>query len=54
MMLDAFRRALAAAPMPFEYRVPQHSPDVGAALYAARLAGAPLAKHHALRSCNPV
>lgn len=47
MMLDAFRRALAAAPMLFEYRVPQHSPDVGAALYAARLAGAPLAKHHA-------
>lgn len=41
-MLDAFRRSLALAAMPFEYRAPEHSPDVGAALYAARLYGNPL------------
>jgi N-acetylglucosamine kinase-like BadF-type ATPase len=42
MMLDAFRGALAAASLPFEYRTPEHTPDVGAALYAARLVGMPL------------
>jgi N-acetylglucosamine kinase-like BadF-type ATPase len=38
-MVDAFRAGLAAAPAPFEYRAPQFPPAVGAALYAARLAG---------------
>jgi N-acetylglucosamine kinase-like BadF-type ATPase len=41
-MVDAFRAALAEAPGPFEYRAPRFPPAVGAALYAARLAGAPL------------
>jgi N-acetylglucosamine kinase-like BadF-type ATPase len=42
MLLEAFRRGLSAASMPFEYRAPEHTPDVGAALYAARLVGTPL------------
>ncbi len=37
--VDAFRAALAAAPARFEYRAPQFPPAIGAALYAARLAG---------------
>ena len=41
-MVDAFRAGLAAAPARFEYRAPRFPPDVGAALYAARLAGSPL------------
>jgi N-acetylglucosamine kinase-like BadF-type ATPase len=41
-MVSAFRDGLAAAPVRLEYRVPQFSPAVGAALYAARLAGTPL------------
>jgi N-acetylglucosamine kinase-like BadF-type ATPase len=38
-MVDAFRAGLAASPAPFEYRTPRFPPAVGAALYAARLAG---------------
>jgi N-acetylglucosamine kinase-like BadF-type ATPase len=38
-MVEAFRARLAAAPARFEYRAPQFPPAVGAALYAARLAG---------------
>ncbi|HEU4516452.1 MAG TPA: BadF/BadG/BcrA/BcrD ATPase family protein [Steroidobacteraceae bacterium] len=41
-MVEAFRVALAAAPLKLEYRAPQFPPAVGAALYAARLAGSPL------------
>ena len=41
-MVDAFRAGLAAAPHPFEYLKPQFPPAVGAALYAARIAGKPL------------
>ena len=41
-MVDAFRAGLAAAPQPFEYVRPQCPPAVGAALYAARIAGKPL------------
>jgi len=41
-MVDAFRAGLAAAPYPFEYMKPRFPPAVGAALYAARLAGRPL------------
>lgn len=37
LLLDAFRAALTHAHPPFAYREPQHQPDVGAALYAARL-----------------
>ncbi len=51
LLLNAFRAALAAAPLPFEYRSPQHSPEIGAALYAAQLAGVPLAES-ALRLLN--
>jgi N-acetylglucosamine kinase-like BadF-type ATPase len=39
ILLDAFKRGVANAPLPLEYRPPKHSPDVGAALYAARLSG---------------
>jgi N-acetylglucosamine kinase-like BadF-type ATPase len=39
ILLDAFKRGVAAASLPFEYRAPKHSPDIGAALYAARLSG---------------
>jgi len=42
LLLDAFKRGLAAAPQPLEYQAPKHSPDVGAALYAARLSGVQL------------
>jgi|SRR5687768_6247493 N-acetylglucosamine kinase-like BadF-type ATPase len=41
-MVDAFRASLAAAPVRLEYRAPRFPPAVGAALYAARLAGTPL------------
>jgi N-acetylglucosamine kinase-like BadF-type ATPase len=40
ILLDEFRRGVSGASLPFEYRAPKHSPDVGAALYAARLSGA--------------
>lgn len=39
---DAFRSALESANLGFQYRVPLYTPDVGAALYAARLAAQPL------------
>ena len=42
LILDAFRRALANAPGRFEYRMPRYEPEIGAALYAANLVGAPL------------
>jgi N-acetylglucosamine kinase-like BadF-type ATPase len=42
-MVEAFRAGIAAAPFPFEYRAPQLPPAVGAALYAARVAGSDLA-----------
>jgi N-acetylglucosamine kinase-like BadF-type ATPase len=41
-MVDAFRAALAAVPMGFEYRLPRFPPAIGAALHAARLSGSPL------------
>jgi N-acetylglucosamine kinase-like BadF-type ATPase len=41
-MVDAFRAGLAATPARLEYRAPRFPPAVGAALYAARLAGTPL------------
>jgi N-acetylglucosamine kinase-like BadF-type ATPase len=40
ILLDAFKRAVASASLPLEYRAPKYSPDIGAALYAARLSGA--------------
>jgi N-acetylglucosamine kinase-like BadF-type ATPase len=43
MLVEAFMSALAALPAAFECREPLYPPVVGAALYAARLAGAPLA-----------
>jgi N-acetylglucosamine kinase-like BadF-type ATPase len=42
ILLDAFKRGVAAAPLPLEYRAPKHSPVIGAALYAARLSGVSL------------
>jgi N-acetylglucosamine kinase-like BadF-type ATPase len=42
LMVSAFRRSLAAAGPRFEYRAPQTSPDIGAAMYAARLSGVTL------------
>lgn len=39
LMLDAFRAALLHAHPPFAHREPQYQPDIGAALYAARLVG---------------
>lgn len=39
---DAFRAALEAANQGLHYRAPIYAPDVGAALYAAQLAGQPL------------
>jgi N-acetylglucosamine kinase-like BadF-type ATPase len=41
-MVHAFRERLAATPVPFEYRAPLLPPAVGAALYAARVAGSDL------------
>src|SRR5262245_48212644 len=41
-LLHDVRDALAAAPVPFDHVSPQYPPAVGAALYAARLAGKPL------------
>lgn len=51
-MLDAFRRVLARASLRFEYRTPRHAPEVGAAIYAARLTGKILSDvaTHRLRS----
>ena len=43
-MVDAFRAALASAPVRLEYRAPLFPPAVGAALYAARLAGSALSR----------
>jgi N-acetylglucosamine kinase-like BadF-type ATPase len=43
MLVDALRSSLSALPAAFECRMPLYPPVVGAALYAARLAGAPLA-----------
>src|SRR4030095_15658399 len=37
LMLDAFRVALTHAQSPFAYCEPRYQPDIGAALYAARL-----------------
>jgi N-acetylglucosamine kinase-like BadF-type ATPase len=54
-MVDAFRAALAAAPARFEYRAPQFPPAVGAALYAAHLAGealSPAALERLQRCCE--
>jgi N-acetylglucosamine kinase-like BadF-type ATPase len=50
-LVDAFRAGLEAAPFPFEYRAPQFPPVIGAALYAARIAGSDLspAAVHSLR-----
>jgi len=42
ILLEAFKHGLTTAPVPFEYRAPKHSPDIGAALYAARLSGTQL------------
>jgi N-acetylglucosamine kinase-like BadF-type ATPase len=42
LTLEAFRALLGRADRPFEYRVPRYPPEIGAALYAARLAGRPL------------
>lgn len=39
ILLDAFKRGVATAPVPLEYRAPKYSPAIGAALYAARLSG---------------
>jgi N-acetylglucosamine kinase-like BadF-type ATPase len=41
-LTDAFKLALAAEPVPYECRTPLFPPVIGAALYAARLARAPL------------
>jgi N-acetylglucosamine kinase-like BadF-type ATPase len=42
MLVEAFTSALGALPAAFECRAPLYPPVIGAALYAARLAGAPL------------
>jgi len=42
LMLEAFRGAIARAPVPLEYFAPAHAPEIGAALYAARLSGVSL------------
>lgn len=39
LLLEAFKRCVATAPVPLEYRAPKHSPAIGAALYAACLSG---------------
>jgi N-acetylglucosamine kinase-like BadF-type ATPase len=54
-MVEAFRAGLAAAKAGFEYRAPQFPPAVGAALYAARLAGralSPAALERLQHSCD--
>ncbi len=43
-VVAAFRAALAEAPVALEYRAPRFPPAIGAALYAARLSGAPLSE----------
>lgn len=42
LLLDPFRRVLAARAQPYRVVTPQLAPVLGAALYAARAAGAPL------------
>jgi len=42
ILLEAFQRGVTEAEAPLEYRAPKYSPDVGAALYAARLSGTEL------------
>ena len=42
ILIDAFKRGVATARVPLEYRAPKYSPDIGAALYAARLSGVSL------------
>jgi N-acetylglucosamine kinase-like BadF-type ATPase len=42
LLLEEFRAALAGAHPRFEYRAPRYRPDIGAALYAARLVGRPV------------
>lgn len=42
ILLEAFKRGVATAQLPLEYRTPKYSPDIGAALYAARLSGVPI------------
>lgn len=41
---SAFRSALGASNLGFEYRAPLYSPEFGAAIYAAQLAGQPLSE----------
>ena len=41
-LVDAFKLALAGEQAPYECRTPLFPPVIGAALYAARLAGTPL------------
>jgi N-acetylglucosamine kinase-like BadF-type ATPase len=56
MMVAAFRAALACASPRLEYRPPRFPPAVGAALYAARLAGTPVsgpALQRLQQQCNP-
>jgi N-acetylglucosamine kinase-like BadF-type ATPase len=44
LMLEAFRAAVDSARPSLQYLRPQYPPEVGAALYAARLAGTPLSE----------
>jgi N-acetylglucosamine kinase-like BadF-type ATPase len=44
LISSAFRSALAASNLGFEYRPPLYFPDVGAALYAAQMAKQPLSE----------
>jgi len=39
LLLSPFQKALHATGYPFEFVKPKHEPHIGAALYAARLAG---------------
>jgi N-acetylglucosamine kinase-like BadF-type ATPase len=54
LLLNAFRAALGRQQPAFEYRAPQYPPEIGAALYAARLAGMPLTQSalHILSQSN--
>ncbi|MDY6945460.1 MAG: BadF/BadG/BcrA/BcrD ATPase family protein [Pseudomonadota bacterium] len=51
LLSSAFRAALAASSLGFEYRAPSYLPDVGAALYAAQIAKQPVSESalHLLR-----
>ena len=42
LLLEAFKHGVTSASVPLEYRAPKYSPDIGAALYAARLSGVSL------------